>query len=33
MKKFFIVFAVLAAMFLMISCGGGSKTGDTTDTG
>ncbi len=33
MKKFFVVFALLSAMFLVISCGGGSKTGDTTDTG
>lgn len=33
MKKFFVVFALLCAMVLMISCGGGSKTGDTSDTG
>ena len=33
MKNFFVVFALLSAMFLVISCGGGSKTGDTSDTG
>ena len=33
MKKILVVFALFAAMFLMISCGGGSKTGDTSDTG
>jgi len=33
MKKFFVIFALLSAMFLMISCGGSSKTGDTSDTG
>ncbi|MBO4441108.1 DUF1566 domain-containing protein [bacterium] len=33
MKKIFVSFAVLAAMLLMISCGGGSTTGDNTDTG
>ena len=33
MKKFFAVFALFCAMVLMISCGGGSKTGDTSDTG
>ena len=33
MKKFLVVFAVLAAMILMVGCGGGSTTGDNTDTG
>ena len=33
MKKILLVFALFAAMLLMISCGGGSKSGDTTDTG
>ena len=33
MKKIFVYFAVLSAMLLMISCGGGSTTGDNTDTG
>ena len=33
MKKIFVFFCCFAAMFLMISCGGGSKTVDTTDTG
>ena len=32
MKKIFVCFAVIAAMLLMISCGGGSTTGDNTDT-
>ena len=33
MKKFFVVFALLSAMVLVISCGGGSKPVDTSDTG
>ena len=33
MKKILVVFALFAALFLMISCGGGSKNIDTTDTG
>ena len=33
MKKIFVYFAVLAAMLLMVGCGGGSTTGDNTDTG
>ena len=33
MKKIFVIFTLFCAMFLMISCGGGSKTGDNTDTG
>ncbi|MBP5434966.1 DUF1566 domain-containing protein [bacterium] len=33
MKKFFISFALFAALVFVISCGGGSKTSDTTDTG
>ena len=33
MKKIFVIFALFCAMFLMISCGGGSTTGDNTDTG
>ena len=33
MKRFFVCFAVFAAMLLMISCGSSSKTGDNTDTG
>ena len=36
MKKFFVVFALLSAMVLMISCGSGSKSvnqGDEHDTG
>lgn len=33
MKKIFVVFAVFAALIFLVSCGGGSKTGDTTDTG
>lgn len=33
MKKIFVVFAVFAALIFVVSCGGGSKTGDTTDTG
>jgi len=33
MKKISVVFAVFAALIFVISCGGGSKTVDTTDTG
>ena len=34
MKKFFISFALFAALVFVVSCGGGgSKTGDNTDTG
>ncbi|MBR6244381.1 DUF1566 domain-containing protein [bacterium] len=33
MKKFLVVFAVLAVLIFVISCGGGSKTNDTTGTG
>lgn len=33
MKKFFVVFAAFAALIFAVSCGGGSKTGDTSDTG
>ena len=33
MKKFFVFFAVFTAMILAVSCGEGSKTDDTTDTG
>ena len=33
MKKILVVFALFAAMFLMISCGSGSKTSGNTDTG
>ena len=33
MKKIFVYFAVLAAMIFVVSCGGGSTTGDNTDTG
>ena len=33
MKKILVVFAVFAALIFVISCGGGSKTGDNTDTG
>lgn len=33
MKKFFVVFVLLSAMVLVISCGGGSKPVDTSDTG
>ena len=33
MKKIFVFFCCFAAMFLMIGCGGGSKIGDSTDTG
>lgn len=33
MKKFFVFFALFSALIFVISCGGGSKTGDTTDTG
>jgi len=33
MKKIFVYFAVLAALIFVVSCGGGSKTGDTSDTG
>ncbi|MBQ4438914.1 DUF1566 domain-containing protein [bacterium] len=33
MKKFFVSFVLFAALIFVISCGGGSKTGDNTDTG
>ena len=33
MKKFLVVFAVLAVLIFVVSCGGGSKTNDTTGTG
>ena len=33
MKRFFVCFAVFAAMFFAVSCGGSSTTGDNTDTG
>ena len=33
MKKFLACLAVFTAMMLMVSCGGGSKTGDNTNTG
>lgn len=31
--KIFVIFAVFAALIFVVSCGSGSKTGDTTDTG
>jgi Serine protease inhibitor len=33
MKKFMTIFAVLAMVFFVVSCGGDSKDEDTTDTG
>ncbi len=33
MKKIFALFVVSAALIFVVSCGGGSKTSDTTDTG
>ena len=33
MKKIFAVFALFAALVFVVSCGGGSKTSDDTDTG
>lgn len=33
MKKILVVFAIFAALIFVISCGGGSKTGDNTNTG
>ncbi len=33
MKKILVVFVLFAALVFVVSCGGGSKTGDTTDTG
>jgi len=33
MKKIFALFVVSAALIFVVSCGGGSKTGDTSDTG
>lgn len=33
MKKIFATFALFAALIFVVSCGGGSKTGDTSDTG
>ena len=33
MKKILVVFALFAALIFVVSCGGGSKTGDSTDTG
>ena len=33
MKKILVVFALFAALIFVVSCGGGSKTGDKTDSG
>ena len=33
MKKFFVIFALFAALIFVVSCGGGSKPVDTSDTG
>ena len=33
MKKILVVFAIFAALIFVVSCGGGSKTGDNTNTG
>ena len=33
MKKIFAILAVFAALIFAVSCGGSSKTGDTSDTG
>lgn len=33
MKKIIVLFALSWALIFVVSCGGSSKTGDTTDTG
>ena len=33
MKKIFVIFCCLTAIFFVVSCGSGSKTGDNTDSG